>query len=139
MNAEAASRARAAPVLTVLIVLGNETSTLVNILRHSNWEVQIATGFEDAAARLHTSAPNVVVAPYRSNGTAGWVYLLELLNRRCPAPRLVLTDRHTDDFMWAEALNLGAWDVLAQPLDSGEVFRVLTSAWQAWRCDSLRG
>jgi hypothetical protein len=40
--------------------------------------------------------------------------------------------------MWAEVLNLGAYDVLAQPFDPAEVFRVLTAAWQNWRYDGRR-
>jgi DNA-binding NtrC family response regulator len=122
----------------VLIVLASETSVVLDLLRHSNWDMQTAPCFEDAAARLQSSTPAVVVAPYQSNGSLGWVELLELLSKRCPTPRLVVTDRHADDSIWAEALSLGAYDVLAQPLDSGEVFRVLTSAWQAWWYDSLR-
>ena len=102
MNAEAASRARTAPVVTVLIVLGNETSALLNLLRQSNWEVQTASGFEDAAARLQTSAPAVVVAPFRSKGTLGWVNLVEILEQTTPGARLVVTDRNTDDSMWAK-------------------------------------
>ena len=138
MNDEAVSRARTSPVVTVLIVLGSETSAVLDLLRHSNWDVQTAPCFEDAVARLQSSTPAVIVAPYRSNGSLGWVDLLELLTKRRPAPRLVVTDRHADDSVWAEALSLGAYDVLAQPLDSGEVFRVLTAAWQAWWYDGLR-
>ena len=47
-------------------------------------------------------------------------------------------DRQTDDSMWAEALNLGAYDVLAQPLDRGEVFTVLAAAWQGWWYEGVR-
>jgi DNA-binding NtrC family response regulator len=138
MNDEAASRARIAPVVTVLIVLARETSAVLNLLEHSNWDVQTAPNFEVAAARVQVLAPAVIIAPYRWNGTLGWIDLLELLNKRSPTPRLIVTDRHVDDSMWAEALSLGAYDVLAQPLDSIEVFRVLTAAWQGWRYESLR-
>jgi DNA-binding NtrC family response regulator len=138
VNNEAVSRARTYPVVTVLIVLGSDTSAVLDLLRHSNWDVQTAPCFEDAVGLLQSSTPAVVVAPYRSSGSLGWVDLLELLTKRCPTPRLVVTDRHADDSVWAGALSMGAYDVLAQPLDPGEVFRVLTAAWQAWWYDSLR-
>ena len=33
-----------------------------------------------------------------------------------------------DEALWAELLNLGGYDVLAQPFDQSEVARVITSA-----------
>jgi hypothetical protein len=37
-----------------------------------------------------------------------------------------------DDRLWAEALNLGAYEVLVQPFDPEEVTRVVFSAWRNW-------
>jgi FixJ family two-component response regulator len=45
---------------------------------------------------------------------------------------LIVASRLADDHLWAEALNLGAWDVLAKPFDRREVFRSVKSAWQHW-------
>jgi len=47
-------------------------------------------------------------------------------------PSFIVTSRLADDRLWAEALNLGAWDVLAKPFDRIEVLRGLRSAWQHW-------
>jgi DNA-binding NtrC family response regulator len=47
-------------------------------------------------------------------------------------PLLIVISRLADDRLWAEALNLGAWDVLAKPLDSQEVNRVLYTALLHW-------
>jgi DNA-binding response OmpR family regulator len=44
-----------------------------------------------------------------------------------------VTSRHADDRLWAEALNLGAWDVLAKPFDPGEVVRVVNLACLCWQ------
>jgi hypothetical protein len=35
-----------------------------------------------------------------------------------------VTSRLADERLWAEALNLGAWDVLAKPFDADEVIRI---------------
>jgi FixJ family two-component response regulator len=48
-------------------------------------------------------------------------------------PYLIVTSRLADDDLWAEALNIGAFDVLAKPLGRTEVTRVLSSAWQHWQ------
>jgi DNA-binding response OmpR family regulator len=45
-------------------------------------------------------------------------------------PTLIVTSRLADDELWAEVLNLGAYDVLAQPFDPDEVYRVVFLAWQ---------
>ena len=37
-----------------------------------------------------------------------------------------------DERLWAEALNLGAYDVLAKPFDRTEVMRVVSMAWMHW-------
>lgn len=47
-------------------------------------------------------------------------------------PRLVLSSRLADERFWAEALNLGAYDVLARPYAADEVGRVLRHAWTGW-------
>jgi DNA-binding response OmpR family regulator len=48
-------------------------------------------------------------------------------------PVLIVTSRVADDYLWVEALNLGAYDVLAKPFDLTEVTRILSSAWLHWQ------
>jgi len=43
-------------------------------------------------------------------------------------PQLVVASRTADDRLWAEVLNIGGYDVLAQPFDSDEVSRVIAAA-----------
>jgi DNA-binding NtrC family response regulator len=46
-----------------------------------------------------------------------------------PDPRpLIVTSRLADERLWAEALNLGAFDVLAKPFDRMETVRVIGAA-----------
>ena len=48
------------------------------------------------------------------------------------APNVIVTAAISDEALWAEVLNLGGYDVLAQPFDSIEVSRVVSSAWRRW-------
>jgi len=48
-------------------------------------------------------------------------------------PQLIVTSRLADDRLWTEALNLGAWDVLAKPFDADEVIRIVEIACQHWQ------
>ena len=53
--------------------------------------------------------------------------------REMPAPPCVIvTSRNVDDRLWAEALNLGAYDVLSKPFDRTEVTRIVGSACHRW-------
>jgi CheY-like chemotaxis protein len=62
-----------------------------------------------------------------------WRDLLDGPIRELPGPPLlVVSSRLADDRLWAEALNLGAYDVLAKPFDKTEVIRVIESAWLHW-------
>jgi DNA-binding response OmpR family regulator len=51
---------------------------------------------------------------------------------------LIVTSRLADEQLWAEALNLGAHDVLAKPYDHREVTWALYAAWQRWQQRNVR-
>lgn len=57
-----------------------------------------------------------------------WLDVLHLV-RECPQdPEVIVTDPVADAQFWAEALNLGAYDLLAQPFYEPEVRRILSNA-----------
>src|ERR1017187_9332019 len=57
-----------------------------------------------------------------------WLDVLDLV-RECPRETgVVVTDPPADARFWAEALNLGAYDLLAQPFYEPEVRRILYNA-----------
>jgi DNA-binding response OmpR family regulator len=62
-----------------------------------------------------------------------WKEVLEELRSLPDPPLLIVTSRVADERLWAEALNLGAYDVLAQPFDSMEVTRIVGMAWLRWK------
>ena len=59
--------------------------------------------------------------------------MLREITRISHPPMLIVTSRTADDRLWAEALNLGAYDVLAKPFDQSEVTRVVSLAWLHWK------
>jgi DNA-binding NtrC family response regulator len=57
-----------------------------------------------------------------------WLDVLNLV-RECPREtEVIVTDPQADARFWAEALNLGAYDLLAQPFYEPEVRRILFNA-----------
>jgi DNA-binding response OmpR family regulator len=61
-----------------------------------------------------------------------WIDMLEELRLLRNAPPLIVTSRLADEKLWAEALNLGAYDVLAKPFDLSELVRIVNLAWLHW-------
>ena len=46
---------------------------------------------------------------------------------------LIVASRLADEGLWAEAMNLGAYDVLAKPFERKELVRSVSLAWLHWR------
>jgi DNA-binding NtrC family response regulator len=51
-------------------------------------------------------------------------------------PLVVVTSRLADDYLWSEALNLGAYDVLSKPFVAPEVKRTINAALLHWKYQS---
>ena len=64
---------------------------------------------------------------------AFWREILEHISGLRDPPLLIVTSRLADDYLWAEALNLGAYDVLAKPFHAAEVTRTVSLALQHWQ------
>jgi DNA-binding NtrC family response regulator len=62
-----------------------------------------------------------------------WRDMLERIGHLSQPPFLIVTSRLADCHLWAEALNLGAYDVLAKPFDKNEVVRIVSLAWLHWK------
>jgi DNA-binding response OmpR family regulator len=59
--------------------------------------------------------------------------MLEHISLLPVSPLLIVSSRLADERLWAEALNLGAWDVLAKPFVAEETIRIVSVARQHWR------
>jgi DNA-binding NtrC family response regulator len=84
-----------------------------------------AVSLKEAASKLETGNFKVVLTEATlEDGT--WLDVLKVA--RLTATELVVTHPWADARFWAEAINLGAYDLLAQPFLGAEVRRVLASA-----------
>ena len=57
-----------------------------------------------------------------------WLDALHLARESPNDLQVIVTDAHADARLWAEALNLGAYDLIAQPFYEPEVRRILYNA-----------
>lgn len=109
----------------------NDHASLQSIVAHSTWLLFKANCVRDALSILGTHDISVVLCEQDlKSGT--WMDLLERLNALPNPPSLIVTSRLADDRLWAQALNLGAWDVLSKPFDPSEVLRSVKVAWHHW-------
>jgi len=74
---------------------------------------------------LRTREASVVLCEAEDHS---WKNVLDKLAEKDGPPRLIVMSRLADERLWAEVLNLGGYDVLAKPLDSEELRRVVATA-----------
>jgi DNA-binding response OmpR family regulator len=119
--------------VTVLSVspLHEDHSSLQEIIGHSRWKLLCANDLTAALILVQQEEISVLLCE-RDLRPGTWIDVLERLNTLPNAPCLIVASRLADDRLWAEALNLGAWDVLSKPFDHIEVVRSVKSAWQHW-------
>ncbi len=91
------------------------------------WQLSTASTLSSALRALRQLRCPVVVCE-RDLPLGDWKDLLEHTRQLTSPPLLIVASRHADDALWAEALNLGAYDVLAKPFDRLETVRVIASA-----------
>ena len=112
---------------------------LADILEQAEWKMCPGTRWtladtEDmpsATARLTIEKAPIVLCE-RDSVSGSWKDMLESVGRFSEPPMLIVTSRTADEYLWAEALNLGAYDVLSKPYHPAEVVRVLSMAWLHW-------
>jgi len=108
-----------------------DCASLARIFK-SGWTVIASATVASALAVLReTPIPIVICDCDVSSGT--WREMWGHLSLLPDPPQLIVTSRLADDRLWTEALNLGAWDVLAKPFDADEVIRIVEIACQHWQ------
>jgi DNA-binding NtrC family response regulator len=118
------------PKRLALVVSPNEEDqwALIHILRPAGWAVDTVQTCAEALRSLGMEpAPVVIVERYLPDGN--WKTLRNHLMRMELPPKLIVTSRLADERLWTEVLNLGGFDVLAQPFCATETLRCINSAW----------
>jgi DNA-binding response OmpR family regulator len=103
-------------------------ATLRRILEAQPWNLSAAVSYHEAIAYLAKNPVAAVMCECAlEDGT--WKDVLKHCSTCGEPPLLIVTSRLADDYLWAEVLNLGGYDVLAKPFRAAEVLHVLASAW----------
>jgi len=105
----------------------NDRVLLHEIFGEAGWRLLEAHDRRHALDFLEKNRLQVVIAETQGRGWT-WKSLLSDLRRFAEPPQLVVTSPLADEGLWSEVLNLGAYDLLAQPLVRDEVERVIGAA-----------
>jgi DNA-binding response OmpR family regulator len=105
----------------------NDRLLLHEVFRKAGWRLFEARD-RRSALRCLERRPVHVVLTKKSVRDWSWKSLLADLRRLVRPPQLIVTSHLSDEMLWGEALNWGAYDVLAEPLHREEVERVIASA-----------
>jgi response regulator RpfG family c-di-GMP phosphodiesterase len=104
-----------------------DRSLVRDIFHRLKWRLLEARDRHGALQCLKRNPVHVVLAETEVRDW-NWKQMLQDLRALKPSPQLIVTSRLADNHLWAEALNVGAYDVLAQPFERDEVERVVASA-----------
>jgi DNA-binding NtrC family response regulator len=126
-----------AVVLLVCPPAAQRTIALSGILESAGLSVQHSPNCRHAFARLVQTRISVVICD-RALPDGDWTDVLDHMAKDGGAPSLIVTSPNANDVLWAKVLNLGGFDVLAQPFDREEVMRVVASALRANSAASWR-
>jgi two-component system response regulator PilR (NtrC family) len=86
-----------------------------------------ADGVKTARAKLREEIYDVLLTE-AALPDGRWLDVLQLARESETEPEVIVTDAHADARFWSEALNLGAFDLVAQPFHEPEVCRILYNA-----------
>ena len=105
---------------------------LAHIFGHTAWRLDSARTAREATVQLFaprvTAAPPVILCDETLHD-GNWKELLAITQELPEPHNFIVTSSQADDRLWAEVLNLGAYDVLQKPFRSQEVFRTIGLAW----------
>jgi two-component system NtrC family response regulator len=102
-------------------------SVLSRMLASQSVSIEHITDLAHARIEIQHGGRHVILTEANlPDGT--WLDVLELVQRVSPGSEVIVTDAGADARFWAEVLNMGAYDFIAQPFATAEVQRILSNA-----------
>lgn len=96
------------------------------------WQLSRARTLPTALTALRQVEYSVILCE-SAIGQDSWKELLEDMQDAVNSSVLIVTSLHADERLWAEALNLGAYDVIAKPFRPAELIHAAKSACMYWQ------
>lgn len=103
-----------------------------SVFSQLQWRTEQAQNCGEALPLIGRDIHQVIISE-RDLPDGNWKDVLEAAASRKNPPVLIVTSRLADEYLWAEVLNLGGYDVLAKPFNPDELRRSVSLAWQHWQ------
>lgn len=120
-------------LMTTLLVspLEKDHATLKGFFSRSNWCLRSAFSRGEALALSRRELIPVVIC-VEDLPDGNWKRLLDELAQTTNPSRLIVSSRMTNNHLWAEVLQAGAYDFLPMPWEAKEVLKLNSLAWHSW-------
>ena len=96
---------------------------LLTILERSGMETNVAGNFRDGQQKLREQSYDLLFIDAELPG-GPWQHLLQAAVASGKSCEVIVCSRRGDERLWAEVLQSGAYDLIAEPFDEGEVTRI---------------
>src|SRR4051794_5366998 len=100
---------------------------LSRMLGSLDMSIEHVNDVEQARFKLKHNRFDVILTEAKLDD-GSWLDILNLSRQTSPSTEVIVTHPFADAHFWAEALNMGAYDLLAQPFYRSEVRRILSNA-----------
>jgi DNA-binding NtrC family response regulator len=118
-----------AKTIVVAIASQEDQRRLHKTFGFPEWKVQVVRNLQGLSKAVTTCSCCVVITDTRlPDGT--WKDVLGSLEGLWNRPQVIVADRLASEALWAEVLNLGAYDLLALPFEPTEIQCVVSRAWE---------
>src|SRR5579885_606038 len=113
----------------VLLALSpSKRERLLPILRDQGFDIHLALGFQDAVRVLTVSPGFDLLLVDAELPDGSWRNLLAFIQNSGLACEMIVCSRLGDHALWAEAIQTGAYDLIAEPFEQQEVSRIANNA-----------
>ena len=125
------------PVLLMVGASEESRLPLRRLVEGFGWHLFESASCAEGMALLRRERIRVVICE-QDLPDGNWRSLLEEIAKLAYQPNLIVASRLADDRLWAEVLNLGAYDLLVLPYYAQEVRRVVSLAFDS-KCREASG
>ena len=91
-------------------------------------EIEWALGFQDAVRKLSDGHNYDLLMVDAELPDGSWRNLALFLQNSGMSTEMIICARHDERELWADVIQTGAYDLIAEPFEPGEVARVVESA-----------
>ncbi len=116
---------------TILALIHSETDFValqdIVVPKHRG-PLRRGTTLVEARQLVNRELIDIVITEVDLADNHGWRDVLDTIESAGALQPLIVVSRLADEFLWAEVLNLGGFDVLSEPFEEEDVVRVLESA-----------